>query len=284
MFTGAFAQKAQRLAASCERFDLPYVIYEVPIVHRSISSAGSDDLAYTKPNFIRSLLSEHRKPVLYVDADCEFLDHPNLIDELSKTRCDFAIYNSFADESTDVYLPVALAPRRGEPLVNNRFYRFAGRINWASDNQLGCFGCVQFYRNSLAARTLLSRWHQTIASFPGSGDDAHLNFTYNNLRRRDWLYWLLRVRWLPQAYTRICWWIFTKPIINHPELPGIRSNFIAIKDPALRKDVYHSLMRRRHHDAPAARDCIIDVQQNIICKLKDGELVSVAPTNRPIWL
>jgi len=48
MFTAAYAHKAERLAASCERFELPYVIHEVPAVHSSISHRGTDDLAYTK--------------------------------------------------------------------------------------------------------------------------------------------------------------------------------------------------------------------------------------------
>ena len=283
MFTAGYAEKAQRLAASCDRLGLRYVIHEVPSVHRSLSRLGTDDLSYTKPNFIRHLLSVHRKPVLYVDADCEFVDQPALIDQLVAAGYDFAIYNAYADEFTDRFLPIALSLRPGEPPIRNRFFKYSRRINWASDDQLGCFGCVQLYRNSLAARTLLSRWHQTIISFPGSGDDAHLNFTYNNLERRSWLYWLLKVHWLPQSYTRICWWIFTKPVINHPDIPGTSSEFIEINDPAGRRDVYRSSMGRRNA-LPFPRDCIIDAQRDMICRLVDGELISLGPTNETIWL
>jgi len=80
MYTPDYADRATRLAASCERFNVPLVLHEVPAVHRSISEKGSLDSAFTKANFVRSLLARHCKPVLYVDADCVFCDYPDLID------------------------------------------------------------------------------------------------------------------------------------------------------------------------------------------------------------
>src|SRR5688572_17413831 len=76
MFTASYAEKAERLAASCERFGLQYAIHEVQVIHRSIYILGADDLAYTKANFIHHLLVTHGKPVLYLDADCEFVAEP----------------------------------------------------------------------------------------------------------------------------------------------------------------------------------------------------------------
>src|SRR5690242_5422255 len=70
MFTAAYQPQAERLAASCTRYGLSYVLHEVAAVHRSISSGGTDDPAYTNANFIHSLLTKHRKPVLFLDADC----------------------------------------------------------------------------------------------------------------------------------------------------------------------------------------------------------------------
>src|SRR5437868_2904904 len=78
MFTPNYAAKAKRLIASCEKFALPYAVHEVPAVHRSISSRGVSNPAYTKANFIHHLLTEHQKPVVYVDADCEFMAAPDL--------------------------------------------------------------------------------------------------------------------------------------------------------------------------------------------------------------
>lgn len=282
MFTPTYAGKAERLAASCEKFGLPYVIHEVPTVHRSISARGTGDLSYTKPNFIRHLLTAFRKPVLYVDADCEFASEPELIDQLAESRCDFAIYNWYADEYTDRFVPIALSPRPGEPPVHNRFYRFAGSVDWCTNTQLGCSGLVQFYKDSAAARALLVRWHRTIEAFPGCSDDAALTFAFNNL---GWLSWVIKVRWLPKSYARISYWIHTKPIINHPDpyLPG-KTNFINIKDPAGRKIIYRSRMERKLPVLLFPRDCIIDTEQHMVCKLVDGRPIPIESTNQEFWL
>jgi hypothetical protein len=166
VFTQAYAAKAERLAASCEKFGLQYAIHQVPSVHRATSARGSGDLAYTKANIIRSLLAAHKKPVLYVDADCEFVSPPGLIDQLVRSGRDFAIYNWLADDDTDKFRPIELSPSPGEPPAANRFYRFSGSVDWVSASQLMCSGCVQFYADSFPARALLRRWHRTVASFP----------------------------------------------------------------------------------------------------------------------
>jgi hypothetical protein len=282
MFTPTYAGKAERLALSCEKFELPYVIHEVPAVHRSISGRGTDDLCYTKPNFIRHLLRTHGKPVLYVDADCEFASEPHLIGELAKSRCDFAIYNWYADEYTDRFVPIALSPLPGQPPVENRFYRFAGSIDWFTETQLGCSGLVQYYRDSAAARALLARWHGTIEEFAGCSDDAALTFAFNNL---GWRSRLTKVRWLPKSYARISYWIHTKPVINHPDLyfPG-KTAFINIKDPTGRKIIYRSRMEWKVPVLLFPRDCIIDTEQHMVCKLVDGRLIPIESTNQEFWL
>ena len=182
MFTDHYRAEAERLAASCERFGLAYDLHAVPTVHHSISARGTDDLSFTKANFIRHMLAAHVKPVLYMDVDCEILSPPVLIDELVRSRHDFAIYNWCADASNEFYMPIELGGN-GAPETGKRYYRPAGSVLWQSDKQLLCSGCVQFYRPSLAARALLKKWHQTIASMDGCADDMVLDFTFNNLSR-----------------------------------------------------------------------------------------------------
>src|SRR3954471_6484449 len=80
MFTEPYREKACRLAASCQRLGLPYQFHEVPFVHNSMSVKGGGDLSYTKANFVRHLLDTHKRPVLYVDADCEIMSPPVLVD------------------------------------------------------------------------------------------------------------------------------------------------------------------------------------------------------------
>ncbi len=288
MFTSAYSAKAERLAASCEKFSLPYVMHEVPSVHRSLGGLrGTDNLAYTKPNFIRHLLAVHKKPVLYVDADLEFMSEPELINQLVTTACDFGIYNKYADDECPPYfVPVELSLRPGEPPIKNRFYRLAGYILWHTKSQLSCYGCTLFYRNSFAARALLARWHQAIVRFPHATEEKCLDFVFNNLTRRSWLSRLLKVYWLPSSYARIPFWIFTKPVINHPEIPGeFAARSVPIVDPKGRKEVYRSGATRGFGPKMAySENSVIDTEENMICMQVDGELVPVRPTDQNFWL
>ena len=284
MFTAAYQAKAERLAASCARYGLPYVLHEVPAVHRSISGRGTDDLSFTKANFIHYLLAAHKKPVLYLDADCEFMGQPEFLDQLVSTRCDFAIYNWFADEITDCFIPIKVGPDVSGPVNSNRFYRFLGREAYFTTTQLKCNGLVQFYGNSIAARTLLRRWHETIVTFAGCTDDSALSFTFNNITKRSWLWWRLKARWLPKSYARISWWIYEKPIINHADLPTKSVSFTKIDDPKGRKQFYPSLMTVRTPAELYPQDCIIDAEQHMLCKLDDGRPVPFAPTDQSFWL
>ena len=286
MFTAAYSQKAERLAASCEKFCLPYVIHEVPAVHRSINARlGTEDLSFTKANFIHHLLAAHGKPVLYLDVDCEFVSEPDLVGNLARSGCDFAIYNWLADEYSDRFVPLQLTILGDETPIRNRFYRFMGRVD-ASDlfttSQLLCSGLVQFYGNSDAARFLLSEWQHTIATFPGGSDDGCLSFTFNNLGGRSEA---LKVQWLPKAYARIAWWIYAKPVINHRDIPQQPdSHFIEINDPTGRKLFYPSLAEERNVVRLFPRDCIIDTERHVVCKLVGDQLVPIKLTDQSFWL
>jgi hypothetical protein len=286
LFTASYYEKAARLIASCEKFALPYVIYEVPAVHRSIGSRGVDDLSYTKPNFIRHLLAKYRKPVLYVDADCEIISEPELIDQLVRSSCDFAIYNKYADrEYTPTFARTEVTLTAEMPPIRNRFLRYfkQGETRWYSTSQLKCFGCVQLYRNSLAARALLSKWHRAIADFPGSGDDRCLDFAFNNISRRSWQMWLMKVHWLPASYARLPYWIFTRPIINHPDFPGTYAEFVPINDAKGRKEYYLSSMSPRNPAGFLREDCIIDMEQHRLYKLVNDRLVPFGPISQTLW-
>jgi hypothetical protein len=282
MFTDRYATQAARLAASCEKFSVPYALHEVPTVHSSISTRGSDDLSFTKPNFIHHLLRAHKKPVLYLDADCELAAEPDLLTELTQSGCDFAVYNWLADEYTDMFKPVTF-PIDGCPPAERRFFRFAGSVDWYSKTQLRCSGLAQFYRNSLAARSLLRSWHKTIAAYPGSADDHCLDFTYNNLAK--WRRWFLKSRWLPKSYARIAFWIYAEPVINHPEYPTKNDQFLKIKDPTgRRKQFYGSSIEKREVVPLFPRDHILDIQESLLCKLVDGKLVPVERTQERFWI
>jgi hypothetical protein len=290
MYTAGYSEKAARLTASCERLGLPYALHEVPSVHRSISPHGTEDFSYTKANFIHHLLATHKKPVLYVDADCEFVSEPTLISELVNSGCDFAIYNWLADEYTDALIPVELDDGAmvtpwspGTQQAKSRFYRFSHGIDGFTMSQLMCSGPVQLYRNSWSARAFLSRWHQVVATFPGCADDECLMFAFNNIGRSSWLSWGLKVAWLPKAYARYPWWIYVEPVINHPEFPQPGSNFAAIQDMKGRRSIYPSRIEWRDPIRLFPRDCVVDTQEKMICELHDGRLVPIRPIDQKLW-
>jgi len=280
MFTPGYAEKANRFAASCEKFGLPYVMCEVPAVHCSITRNGTPNSSYTKANFIHHLLSSHGKPVLYVDADCEFTDYPDMIDALTDHRIDFAVYNWLADEYTDAFAPVNIAISNA-PAIGNRFYIFSHNVKHFATNQLISSVPVLFFGNSDAARLLLAEWHNTIVTYPGCVDDECLDFTFNNLGPRVTS---IRTRWLTKAYARYSWWIYAKPVINHPDWPNHENNWDSIKDPAGRKRFYPERAEKRDEVRLFPRDCIIDTQQRLVCRIVNDQLAVVSPTDQNFWL
>jgi hypothetical protein len=281
MFTASYAEKAARLAASCARFSLPYELHEVPAVHRSTSVRGGDDLRLTKANFIHHLLTTHKRPVLYMDADCEFVAEPRLLAGLVRDRIDFAIYNWLADKYTDRFYPVAAGGVLEKPY---RYFQYRGSVDFYSTTQLFAAGLTQFYRNSWAARTFLTRWHRTVAEFAGSADDSCLNYTHNNLTRRDWLYWVLKKRWLPKSYARVMYWIYAEPVINHADILTPSSKFPPLHAPHGRKEVYISETEKIAEPLPLPRDCIIDTKEGVLCKLVEGKLVPIGETSQKFWV
>jgi len=217
-----------------------------------------------------------------VDCDCEFVARPELIMKLAGSKCDFAIYNWLADDYTDFFKPIEIS-KNGENVPSNRFYRYNGSVEWYSSTQLVCSGLVQFYRDSFAARNLLSQWQRTIMEFPESADDQCLDFTHNNLSKCSLLYWTLRTRWLPKAYARIGFWIYVEPVINHAELPT-EFIFAPINDPRGRQRRYQSGLSRKKGTCPIPRDCIVDTANGVLLRQVDGKWVASERTELKFWV
>jgi hypothetical protein len=283
MFTANYVKEAERLVASCERFGLAHAIHEVPVVHRSIHSRGADDPTYTKANFIHHLLDTHKKPILYLDADCEFVADPDLVPGLVKSGCDFSVYNWLADEYTDTFAPIELGVGADGPPIKNRFFHFRSCIDWYSTSQLIPSGCVQLYGNTDGARHFLSEWHQTIVTFPRTSDDQCLSFAFNNLDPRTST---LNVQWLPKAYARISWWIYAKPVINHEGRPQRNSKFIQFDclDTGQRKIFYPSAAELKTVTPLFPRDCIIDTERGVLAKIIGDQLVTIGITDQTFWI
>ena len=281
MFTPDYAALAERLVDSLQRLALAHAIFEVPTVHRSISSRGSEDPTYTKANFLWHVLTSIRGTVLYLDVDCVVRKTPELIARLACDGHDLATVNWLGPDRNDAYVPAPL-PGNAEPDgAPPRYYQHAYHVDAVTDEQLLCSGAVQLWGDTEAARGLLQAWFSTIMAHPGVPDDECMNFTFNNPVGR----WraALRPYWLPKSYARYPWWIFDEPIIDHPDIP-YQGAWRDVADPLGRRSFYPERAPTRTTAPFIPRDCVIDVQTGALFQLDRQRLVPTGQCwTRPIW-
>lgn len=266
MFTRGYKDKADRLIASLRALNLEYAVYEVPAVHRSVSPAGTDDLSFSKPNFIAFVMRQFEKPVLYVDADMAFRQAPLVFDTL---RDDFAICNWLANDATDAWVP---APHQDVP----RYWTFSHAIDDWSVTQMVCSGCVQWWAPTAPARALLDRWRDALVAHPHVPDDHALDVAFNHFPPGA-----LRVKWLPKEYARYAFWIFTRPVIDHPELPA-PLDYQAMLGA---RTIASRIIIHAGKTVPLPRTMIIDTQiGTVLARNGEGQAVPWAPLQMPLYL
>ncbi len=282
MFTphkAKFCEHANRLALSCDIYKLPYIIYEIPKIHYSISLDGQDDLTFTKANFIYYNMQKFpTKDILYVDIDLFFIDDPKVIIEISGSNYGFAIYNWLSDEHNEAYIPINEKLEAGN--INSHLYIFSHSIDLHSSKQLICSGGVQFYRNSDSSKYLLEAWQRVIADNPLSADDQCLDFAFNNfiLDLID-----LKPFWLNKSYLRLPWWPHVKPVILHPELPSPQRRPL-IAERQNRKRFYPELCQQRSTPYYFPIDYVIDTKNSLLIKIENQQLVDVKRINQQFWI
>lgn len=277
--------KATRLLASCKAQALAAVLYEAPTVHCSTSVKGSDDLSYTRPSFIRFLLQKYHKPLLYLDPDCLMAEAPSRIFSLVEESVDFAIYNWLADEQNDGYLPVNIQVREGWSAVaySDRYYHYSHGVDIHDPSQLMCSSAVQFWNDSDNARELLIAWQRLIERNPRCAGEHALDFVFNY--RGDALPGL-KTAWLDKGYVRFPWWIYVKPVIDHPATPGGGGEWPESleKNEGVPRFDYRKL-KKHAADPVFPRDCMIDTVENRLVRSGyDGSMQTVGPLPVPIWI
>jgi hypothetical protein len=225
------------------------------------------------------MLLRHRKPVLYVDADCRFNSSPLLVEELSRSGVDFAIYNWCADRNNDRYMPVAF---QDVPASAKRLFKYAGCVNSVATDQLISSGLVQYYGHSLAAWRFLGAIQKAIAECKACAEDKVIDFTFNNLSRYLWGWPRPSIFWLPKSYARIAFWIHVEPVIDHPDFPSGETG-TDIVHPRLKR-FYQSKAKLRKVDGGIfGRDCIIDTQLGRVLRHEDGQQKWVE-TGEKFWI
>ena len=271
---------ADRLAASCSMYRLPYVIYEAPHIHSSISRKGSCDLSFTKANFISFNLQRFSgKDILYTDVDMFFVDYPEKIIEISRLGNNFAIYNWLNDEHNEAYVPINGKIEAGN--VYSDFYVFSHHIGYYCPRQLLCSGGVQFYRNSVEAGHLLESWQGVIANAPDSADDECLDYAFNNLG--DELE-KMKPFWLDKSYLRLPWWPHIKPVILHTTLPTAGTGRASVPERDHQKRFYPEQCRQRRGEFCFPADYVIDTKNGFLLKFKNEQLVDSRKVSRRFWI
>ncbi|MAF84212.1 MAG: hypothetical protein CL797_08930 [Chromatiales bacterium] len=283
MFTKDFSEYADRLAQSCGQHGLSYILYEVPTVHQSISLKGSTDPAYTKANFIHFLLETHKKPVLYIDVDCVVCERPGKIERLVRDKYDFAIYNWLAEEHTECYLPVEIELTEDNKTKKsaNRFFQFFNSIDYYAVDQLVGSGAVQFYNKTDSAKALLRSWQEVITEYPLSSDDICLDHAFNNASPNGAR---LKAAWLEKAYARYAWWIYERPVINHPDFPFLSNSHRPAHNKSTTKYYYPERTQLRTVDYYFPKDCLIDTEKHLLLKVRDGKAFPWRTFTRKLWL
>ena len=282
-FTKNFVSKAIRLANSLDKLNLNYKIFEIPEIHFSKSNKGTSNINYCMPKLILDVFKVSKIPLLYVDSDIVFKKNPDLIFSFHEKKIDFAIYNFIEDTDNEGYLPLKINIRENEKLVPKEFFVTKVSVpllNSANyERQMLTAGAVAYFSNTKAAIDLLNRWLENIKHFPRAVDDQTLDYTFNidlNGKKK------LNVYWLPKNYCRYNFWIFTDPVINHPDELTYRpeDNFddITGKKRYIRKNILKRL------NAKIDKTHLIDINQKLIFKIVNNKIEVVKKFNNEIFL
>lgn len=271
---------AKRLKLSCEKYSLPFRIYSVPEIHKSVSPNGTEDSSYTKSNFI--LFNIDRFPdkgILYTDIDMVFIDKPVQIFEIIDSGFDFAIYNWLSDEHNESYMPILREDTDGNQFFSE-FYRYSHRIDFFDPEQLICSGGVQLYSNSAPAVHFLKNWQYVIEQNPGSSDDECLDFTFNNLDDAE----KPKAFWTDKSYMRLPWWPHVKPVILHTTFPEAGIGRSLINKSLHKRRFYHERCRRKTDHMYFPSDHIIDTRKNLLMKFEGRRLIDARQIEQQFWI
>ena len=270
-FTKSYKDKADKLINSLNKFNINYKIFEIPTIHYSKSNKGSDDINYCMPKLIMKALSRFRLPILFIDCDMEIVQKPELFYRLDEKKIDFAIYNWLEDSDNDGYLPLKLNINTSEGKIEKTY--FINKVNVKllnhseKEKQLFSSGAVAYFSNSDLSNKLLKDWYKNIKKYPQLPDDQILDYTFNfTFDKKN----KLKIEWLSKNYCRVYWWIFTKPIINHPDNVSHREKDNFYKITGKKRFKIENTIKRETSKIPS--DLIIDINEKKLLKIKNGKI------------
>ena len=270
-FTKSYKDKADKLINSLNKFNINYKVFEIPTIHYSKSNKGSDDINYCMPKLIMKALSNFRLQILFIDCDMEIVQKPELFYRLDEKKIDFAIYNWLEDNDNDGYLPLKLNINTSEGKIEKTY--FINKVNVKllnhseKEKQLFSSGAVAYFSNSDLSNKLLKDWYKNIEKYPQLPDDQILDYTFNfTFDKKN----KLKIEWLSKNYCRVYWWIFTKPIINHPDNVSHREKDNFYKITGKKRFKIENTIKRETSKIPS--DLIIDIDEKKLLKIKNGKI------------
>ena len=282
-FTKSYKDKADKLINSLNKFNINYKVFEIPTIHYSKSNKGSDDINYCMPKLIMKALSNFRLPILFIDCDMEIVQKPELFYRLDEKKIDFAIYNWLEDNDNDGYLPLKLNINSSEGKIEKTY--FINKVNVKllnhseKEKQLFSSGAVAYFSNSDLSNKLLKDWYKNIEKYPQLPDDQILDYTFNfTFDKKN----KLKIEWLSKNYCRVYWWIFTKPIINHPDNVSHREKDNFYKITGKKRFKIENTIKRETSKIPS--DLIIDINEKKLLKIKNGKIFIIKDFKEKIYV
>ena len=145
--------------------------------------------------------------------------------------------------------------------------------------QLYSSGAVSYFSNSEASKNLLNNWFENIKTYPKSTDDHTLDYTFNftlNDKKN------LNVEWLDKSYCRYNFWIFTSPIIDHPDnvTIGKEHTFESVSN-KIRFDIDKLKIR---YESRFSKNCFLDIKNKSLYKAAGQELFFIKKFNDELFI
>ena len=161
---GNYPKQAKRLADSFRKHDIEFEIDELPPFSSWVKANSH------RVPFIAEKLLKHRRPIIWIDCDCEIVRYPDLLFK----DTDFSIINWYAIRGTHLDAKLEYDP-------NSKKALFSGGVS----------------KLAPPAIALLIAWRQLVLNNPTVPEDQVLSWVWNNCPKECET---VRFAWLPKSY------------------------------------------------------------------------------------
>jgi hypothetical protein len=94
----------------------------------------------------------------------------------------------------------------------------------------------------------------------------------------------LKAAWLEKGYVRYGWWIYVRPVIDHPEIPSSGTGFVPIDELEGKRRIYVNLLQQRTVEYVFPKHCLIDTQTGTLYRLHNKDWHRAGTFSIPLWL